>query len=104
MEQKIIAMCGRLAPNRILHYFVENMFFRYDNDKHPYTFFILGNQGPTGKTWLCTELRKHGFPAFELSESILSLVTYRDGRNHVIEDRIDRNIVIVLNEPLCKGE
>lgn len=104
MEQKIINMYGRLAPNRILHYFVGNTFFQYENDKHPYTFFILGNPGPTGKTWLTTNLRKHGFMAFELSEPVLGLVEYCDEKNHVIEDHVDRNIIVVLNEPLVKGE
>lgn len=104
MEQKIINMCGRLSPSRIFHYFVKSSFFQYENDKDPYTFFILGNPGPTGKTWLCTELRKYGFPAFELSEPVLGLVDYCDQKNHVIEDHVDRNIIIVLNEPLVKGE
>lgn len=103
MERSIINRYGGLTPSRILRYFIDNPFFLLEHAKQPYTFFILGNNGPTGKTWLCDGLKKHGFLAFELSESVLPFVNYNDCENHVIKDAIGKNIVIILNKPL-KGE
>lgn len=103
MEQNILNMYGALTPSRILRYFVENAFFQVEHEKLPYTFIILGRGGPTGKTWLCNGLKKYGFRAFELSESITSLVDYSDYKNHVIKNSLDRSIVIILNQFL-KGE
>lgn len=104
IEQTIINLYGRLSPSRILRYFIENFFFRFEHEKHPYTFIILGRGGPTGKTWSCTGLKAHGFTAFEITESIAGLVDYRDGKNHVIKNDVDKTIVIVLNEPLKLGD
>lgn len=98
MEQRIINYCGALTPSRILTYFSTNRFFQTEHTKRPYTFFILGRPGPTGKTWLTNILKRDGFMAFELSDSVSNLVEYKDDQNHVIED--DRNIIIVLNKSL----
>lgn len=99
MEQNIIHTYGSLTPPKILRYFIENCFFQYENGKIPYTFIVLGRCGPTGKTWITTGLKQYGFTAFEIMESIAGLVDYRDGRNHVIKNDIDKTIIIVLNEP-----
>lgn len=100
MEQSIIHKYGSLEPSRILRYFLENDLFKKEHEKEPYTFIILGRGGPTGKTWLCTGLRKYGFMAFELSESVFPFIDYNDNGNHVIKDDIDKNIIIILNQPL----
>jgi hypothetical protein len=103
MEQSIINLYGRLAPSRILRYFIENSFFKIEHEKHPYTFIVLGRGGPTGKTWLCTGLKEHGFTAFELTESIMTLVEYGDNKNHVIKNDVNKTITIVLNESFKVG-
>lgn len=105
MERCIINKYYSLAPSRILAYFTDKTcFFQVEHEKGPYTFFIMGERGPTGKTWLCNRLKMHGFDAFELTESIFDLIDYRDEENHVIMNDADRTIVIVLNKPLRKGE
>jgi hypothetical protein len=100
MERGIINAYGNLNPSNILRYFTGNAVFQMVQEREPYTFIILGRGGPTGKTWLCNGLRKYGFMAFELSESILPLVDYKDNRNHVIRDGVGRSIIIVLNRNL----
>lgn len=84
-----------LLPNRILRTILETP--RYSDG---YTFVVLGRPGPTGKTWLCTGLREYGFKAVEISEDLGCLVDYRDNKNYIIENHIDRTVVIVLNERL----
>ena len=103
MDLSILKKYGDLSPSRILRYLIEDTFFQIEHAKNPWTFFILGRNGPTGKTWLCNGLRKYGFMAFELSESILPFVSYQDNGNHVIKDEAGHNIIIILNRSL-KGE
>lgn len=100
MESNIIAKYGSLTASRILEYFRQSTFFKLENEEHPYTFIVLGRRGPTGKTWLCEGLKKNGFNAIELAESILPLVDYRDDENHIIRDYVNKTIVIVLNKSL----
>lgn len=69
-------------------------------DAREYTYIILGRPGSTGKTWLCSELRYHGFNAFEISEDIWELVRYNDEENHVIVDDFKKQVVIVLNQSI----
>lgn len=104
-ERHIISRYDVLTPSRILAYFTdEDSFFQVAHKKRPYTFIVIGERGPTGKTWLCNKLREHGFNAFELTESTFDLISYQDEDNHVIGDEFGRTIVIVLNQPLIKGE
>ena len=106
-ERHIISRYDVLTPSRILAYFIdEQSYFKVQHEKRPYTFIVMGEQGPTGKSWLCDKLRKHGFNVFELTESTfdLDLIRYQDKDNHVIGDEFGRSIVIVLNNPLRKGE
>ena len=98
MEQSIINRYGHLTPSKILRYFIENPFFKIEHEKHPYTFIVLGRGGPTGKTWLSTGLKEYGFTAFEITESIMTLVEYCDNKNHVIQNDVNNTITIVLNE------
>lgn len=67
---------------------------------HLYTYIILGTSGPTGKTWLYTQLKNREFNVFELSEDISGVVMYGDDKNHVITDMKDMKVTIILNKPL----
>jgi hypothetical protein len=100
IEQRILIKYGALTPSKILHYFIEDDFFLLSHKKRPWTFFVLGKVGPTGKTWLCRGLQEQGFTAFELTESIWPLISYRDEKNHVIKNDENRTITIIMNESL----
>ena len=77
---------------------------------HDWTYIILGRGGcPTGKTYLCNQLRKNCHNALELSEDICTLVDYRDDDNHYLVYESNKCVVIILNKPLSdrirnKGE
>lgn len=62
-----------------------------------YTYVILGRSGPTGKTWLRTQLIEEGYNAVELSEDIIGLVEYKDSKNHFIVNRMQKMVIVVLN-------
>jgi len=66
------------------------------------TFIILGKSGPTGKTWLCNELRARGLNAIEISEQICSFVGYKtyNNENYITTIGRDNQVVIVLNKRL----
>lgn len=85
---------GNQSVNRIFLRIVRN---RLGNAKD-YTYIILGRPGKTGKTWLCNELRVHGFNAFEISEDIYDLVRYNDEENHVMVNNYSKQVTIVLNK------
>lgn len=85
-----------VSPSWILKRIIRNQFW----DCKQYTYVILGKRGPTGKTWLCNELKNHGFNAIEITESIFDLVSYSDNDNHIDIDDLNKRIVIVLNCPL----
>lgn len=65
-----------------------------------YTYIVLGRVGPTGKTWLCKQLHKLGYSAFEISEDMGRLVSCIDDENHVRIDEYRKVCVIVLNTPI----
>ena len=67
-----------------------------------YTFFILGKTGPTGKSWLIKELNSRGYSTFELSEDIWKFVKYNDDENHCVINKFNKQVIIILNEPLSK--
>ena len=81
-----------MSPSRILETFINAKGMYQD-----YTFVIMGRSGPTGKTWLCNQLRKYGFNAFEISEHIYDKIHYRDDDNSYIPDHLYKQIVIILN-------
>jgi hypothetical protein len=91
-----------LTPSRILRHIIDG---RLDNfpDSKDYTYIILGKSGTTGKTWLWNGLRLHGFNAIELSECITVdlctalMVQYIDDNNHFFIDKLNKQVVIVLN-------
>lgn len=68
------------------------------DEEREYTYIILGRSGPTGKTWLCNELKVHGLNAVEISEDIFDLVHYKDDENHCTIDDFRKCVVIVLNQ------
>lgn len=84
----------KITPYSLLHMFTSNDMYKN------YTYIILGRPGPTGKTWLTTELKKAGYNAMELSEFVGELIRYDDDRNHIRFDPIDDVVIIVLNKPL----
>lgn len=61
------------------------------------TFIICGKGGPTGKSWLCNELKKAGHIAIEISEGINRFVSYDDDQNHMCEAGFNQ-VVVVLNK------
>lgn len=69
-------------------------------DSNEYAYIVLGRVGPTGKTWLCDQLHKLGYSAFEISEDIWGLVSYINDENHVRIDEYRKVCVIVLNTPI----
>lgn len=88
-----------MSPSRILDIFTNAKGMYQD-----YTFIIMGRSGPTGKTWLCNQLRNHGFNAFDISENVYDKVTYRDDDNFYIPDHLYKQIVIILNRDLQRGD
>lgn len=68
--------------------------------KSDYYIIITGRVGPTGKTWLCQELLKCGYRAYELSPVFYSIHVNDDGANHMFIDEHLKQVVIVLNEIL----
>ena len=70
---------------------------RSRRDPERYTYIILGQPGPTGKTSLCRTLREHGLNAFEISKDVIWAVDYADDRNHYITNDSDMCVTIVLN-------
>ena len=88
-----------MSPSKILYTFTNAKgMYQY------YTFIIIGRPGPTGKTWLCEQLRNHGFNAVDISESIYDKVNYNDNDNTYIPDHLCKQIVIILNRDLKKGD
>lgn len=73
---------------------------RFGDIPKEYTYIILGKPGPTGKTYLATELKRRGFNAFEITEDIMYLVEYKSDRNHYIINHENKTVVMVLNSPL----
>lgn len=88
-----------LTPNRIIHHIIDS-----ENDplgsSKDYAYIIMGDNGPTGKTWLCNGLKLHGFNAVEPSEDMNHLISYNDHKNHFIVNELDKIVVIVLNHKL----
>ena len=90
-EQDIVL--DNMAPNRILRHILEE----FENSKD-YTYMIMGNCGPTGKTWLCEGLRQYGYNAVDLNDIIFNYVIYRYRGNHYHIDHRNKTVIIVLNK------
>lgn len=87
-----------LTPEMILEAITKQMLRNKE-----YEYLILGQVGPTGKTWLCDELRDRGFVAIEITQNIFDLVSFKDEKNHVRLDEFDKLCIIVLNAPINKS-
>lgn len=88
---------SKLTPSRIL-----DVIRRELVDSDNYTYIVMGKSGPTGKTWLCKELRRYGYTAFEVAESTNLFVKYGEHSNTYIVDstRTNRVVTIILNDLL----
>lgn len=61
-------------------------------------YVILGKPGPTGKTWMCEQLKKKGCDAIEISEALACYISYEhDNFNTIYNDLVNNTIVIILN-------
>lgn len=96
--ENIIKECWR--PDAFLRRITDDFYIDLAKE---YTYIILGEGGPTGKTWLTHELKQRGFKAFEITEDINDLVVYLDGRNYYMIDHANKQVVIVLNKRLEGG-
>lgn len=68
-------------------------------------YIVCGKNGPTGKTWLTSELCKAGHKAIEITEGLGGFVDYRDNENHMRDAGFSFMdftgvVTIVLNKPL----
>ena len=93
---KMLHSIENLKASRALEYIKKE----YGAD---YTYVILGRSGPTGKTWLRTQLVEAGYNAVELSEDIIWLVEYTDDKNHFIVNRMQKMVIVVLNRSIREG-
>ncbi len=96
-----IAHGTNASPSRILDMLMTHT---RSMDMVTYTYIVLGKPGPTGKTWLVDRLRSRGLTAMEIIPELNLLVEYRDDRNHVFLDHENHQVLIVLNQPISKGE
>lgn len=67
-------------------------------DPKEYTYVIMGRCGPTGKTWLCNELRTNGLNVIEITDQTYDIVDYHDERNYFRRDVMNKQCVIILNK------
>ena len=97
-EQKIKSIKkergGHIHPSRICYEIMN------DNAIKDYTYIIMGKSGPTGKTWLCNELKSSGFDVVEISESTYDLIGYMDSDDHCRVDDFQKTVTIILNRSL----
>lgn len=85
----------RNSPEFILSIVKDNMAYI-----RSYRFFVMGETGPTGKSWLTDRLREIGCDVVELSEDIYEFVDYKDYENHYLIDPFKKITIIILNQPL----
>lgn len=75
-----------------------------DNKIRPdaYICIIAGRPGPTGKSWLTSQLNVMGYTAIEISEPLLvsGSLTFNDNKNHFLIDNFRKTVVVILNEIL----
>lgn len=90
------AMTKDWSPARILWEYGQSD--RYKD----YTFIILGNSGPTGKTWLHNKLVDLGRRAIEITEYVYPHIAYMHYENAVEVDELTKVIVIILNKDVRK--
>lgn len=76
-------------------------FAEADVDKS-WTYIIAGRPGPTGKSYLCDLLKRKGYNAIEISEDIVTLVEYKDDKNHILINDAKKYVIIIRNRILPK--
>ena len=70
-------------------------------ERKDYLYVIMGQVGPTGKTWLRDKLRESGRLTVEVMESIYNFVEFKDNKNHYTVDDLNEQVIIILNERLA---
>lgn len=83
------------TPDKILNDILRNL-----TNPGEYTYIIMGKPGPTGKTWLCDQLKRYGYNACEITESVCWLIEYNDNGNHYLVKKQNHVVVIILNAPI----
>lgn len=84
----------RFTPQAILDRIVTSV------DSAAYDYIIMGESGPTGKTWLYSKIKELGYNVTELSEYINGRVAYSNSINQVIVNDLDMKVIIILNTTL----
>lgn len=86
----------KLTPKNIYYQILKNGIPQDDD----YIFVILGKPGPSGKTWLCNQLRGLGYTVYELTHGVHNFIDFTDEKNHYVVDHIEKQVIIILNESL----
>lgn len=68
--------------------------------REEYTYVILGQTGPTGKSWITQKLKEIGCNAVEISEYVNQRISYPIDGNSCTFDDINKTCVIILNNLL----
>lgn len=76
-------------------------FAEADVDKS-WTYIIMGRSGPTGKSYICDLLKRNGYHAIEISEDIITLVEYKDNKNHFLVNDAKKYVIVIRNRILSK--
>lgn len=89
---------NRLTAEDIYYRIISNKTITIDD----YICIIAGRSGPTGKTWLTSQLSTMGYTAIEISEplGISGTVTINGDENCYIIDDFRKSVVIILNRIL----
>lgn len=95
MKGEKMAFLGNKNPSEILQVILNNQSIY----KKEYAYIILGRSGATGKSTLWSELKSHGYNAYEISEDIAGTVSYNSG-NYVKVNVFQKTVVIVLNRSI----
>lgn len=67
-----------------------------------WTYIILGNIGPTGKTHLRNQLHDNGYNVIEITDAVSPRVDYIDTKNHYFVYEDSKCVVIMLNKTLSR--
>lgn len=96
MEELYPLRGGFYTPKEMLRYILYSRKLNQDD----YVYIILGKTGPTGKTWLCENLKTRGYKAVEWMPHLDRYISCVDLDNRLIVDEENRFVIIILNEIL----
>lgn len=96
-----IAVGTNASPSRILDALTNHS---RATEMASYVYVVIGKIGLTGKSWLVDRLRSRGLTAMEIMPELYLMVNYQDNDNHVFVDHERKQVLIVLNKPISKGE